>query len=663
VPLRKMMKYYKKFLGILFIFIFSVKGFALEFSARVTPSALFPFKIVDSNGNQMFGSVGAGGFFDAGITLKDMFDVGPSVGFFWIPLYNTLESHSADSFAVPFGVHADVTFYPFSRISTTLGLGGGVHTGSYSGNVVNSIWYRAYADASFRITPALSVGLNTSIVDFQDGAWFPWQNTVIRKGKEVNGLFSAGVTAGLSVSYRFDTVKNAGEIEGYVMQDESVFPLFYTVYKNVPVGTITLVNNETAGVNNVVVKFRADNYTSSELECGHLRSLRKHAAAEIELYADFNENILQFAEAGKIPGELVIEYELLGETRYSVVPVILPVYNRNQVRWTDNEVIASYISTKSQEVLEFSKYVVGIARNHLRSGLNRNMQFAMYLFEGMRLAGISCSPDIDTPYASSHLDASNLDYIQYPFQTLLYKSGDCDEIGILYMALLESVGIEAAYIPMQDDFLVCFNTGIKGSKADSYFDGYDRFFVIGEEVWIPLATSTLREGFVNCWYKAITDLQYAQNEGEELEVVSLSEAWSSYPPAGFSTNQEVEVKPEEKDLVSAAETDLSRYITTEYGPRIAAVQAQIRAEGPSVDLYNALGLLYVRAGMYSSAIPVYTESAKLGSTSAMNNLGNICSLQKKFADALAWYEKTLEIDPENKTALKGVARMKSEIEK
>lgn len=632
-------------------FVLGLKAFALEFSLRITPSAIFPFLTA---GPAIFEPVGGGVFVDGGIQLFGLLDVGPEAGFFMVPKKDFQELQEGQSpfvLMVPFGLHTDVTFYPFSRLQTTLGIAGGVFIGSTAGGgSVTAPWYRAYGDVSFRLNPMLSLGLNASFTDFQNTSWF-------------GNPLAAGVTAGVSVQMKFDTVKNAGEVEGYVYQDESVFPLFHTVYKSVPVGTITVLNNETAEIRNVVVKFRAENYTSSELECGRIKSLRKHNTADIDLYADFSDNILQFAEAGKVPGELVIEYELLGQKRYTVSQVIIPVYNRNQVRWTDNEVIASYISTKSQEVLEFSKYVVGIARNHLRSGLNRNMQFAMYLFEGIRLAGISHVVDNDTPYVEYHKEASKLDYIQYPFQTMLYKTGDCDDLGILFMALLESVGIQAAYIPMGDDFLVCFNTGIKASKADSFFDGYDRFIAIGEEVWIPLAMSSIREGFVNCWYKAITDLQMAAEYWLPVDVISLEEAWLSYPPAGFSSGQEIDIKPEESALVSATEIDLSRYITTEFGPRIAAVQAQIRAKGPSVELYNALGLLYVRAGMYSSAVPVYEQSAKMGSASAMNNLGNICSLQKKYELALAWYQKALEVDPENKTAKKGVARMQSEIEK
>ena len=623
-------------------------AYPLEFSLRLTPAAMFPFQ---TNENTIFAPVGGGAFIDGGVTLFNIFDVGPEVGLFMMPKRaseNLKTGEDVTAVFVPFGIHADATFYPLSRVQTTAGLAAGIYTGTTSGKTQNSVWYRAYADVGFRLSPMVTLGLNASFLDFQNNTWF---------GNP--GLM--GMTAGLTVKVKFDTVKNSGLVEGYVNQEENVFPLFYTVYKNTPIGTITLVNNETANIQNIKVKFRAEGYTSSEMECGTLRQLRKHNAIEMDLYADFSDAILQFSEAGKIPGELIVEYTLLGQKKQTVVPVVIPVYNRNQVRWTDSEVIASYISTKNQDVLEFSKYCVGIGRNHLRSGLNRNMQFSMYLFEGIRLAGITCKPE--TPYAEYHKDPSKLDFIQYPFQTMIYKSGDCDEVGILLMALMESVGIEASYIPMENDFLVCFNTGIKASKADSFFDGYDRFCVIGDDIWIPLAVSALREGFVNSWYKAIVDLQTAQNNGQKTDIHFLESAWMSYPPAGFSSNQRVEIKPDEAGLVAAAETNLSRYITSEFGPRIASVQAQIRAKGPSVELYNQLGLLYVRAGMYSSAVPVYMESAKMGSVAAMNNLGNICTLQKKYEEALAWYEKSLAIDPENKTAKNGDDRMKSEIEK
>ena len=551
---------------------------------------------------------------------------------------------------IPFGIQAGTFFYPFSRVEAGLGIAGGASVAISNSKYHYAPWYRAYGELFFRFNPNVSVGFNASWFDVQNNTW--WGNPG-----------AAGLTAGLSVKIKVDTQKAAGRVDGSVIQDESVFPLLYTIYKENPFGTIIIENNETAEIRNVEVRFRAEGYTASDIECGKVSQIRKHRSAELSLYADFTDAILQFSEAGKVSGELVVSYELLGKKLTAVSQVTIPVYNRNQVRWTDPAVIASYISTSSQEVLEYSKYLVGIARSHLRSGLNRNMQFAMYVNEGMRLGGIRYVPDSDTPYNKTHLNSEELDYLQYPYQTIAYKTGDKDDVGVLFMALLESVGIPAAFIPLEDDFIVCFNLGVNASRVGSLFDGYDRILVVDDEIWIPLSMSAINEGFINSWYKAVLKIQAKTENEEDFDFVLISDAWQYYPPAGFSSKENASSLPVESALTNAVENDIARYITAEFGPQIAAVQNRIKAEGASVTLYNQLGMLYVRAGMYSSAIPVYEQSAKMGSVPAMNNLGNIASLQKKYKDAKYWYEKALEVDPDNASAKKNLERIISELEK
>ena len=71
---------------------------------------------------------------------------------------------------------------------------------------------------------------------------------------------------------------------------------------------------------------------------------------------------------------------------------------------------------------------------------------------------------------------------------------------------------------------------------------------------------------------------------------------------------------------------------------------------------------FVRAGLYDSAVSVYEVSAKMGSVPAMNNLGNIFSMQKKYQKAKEWYEKVLAIDPENETARKNLVKVETELD-
>ena len=465
---------------------------------------------------------------------------------------------------------------------------------------------------------------------------------------------AAGLTTGISITIKFDTKKISGNVDATAECDDSVFPVIYSMYKNDQIGTITVQNNEAAEIRNVVVKFRAEGYTASEQECGTVKIIHKLSSEEIPLYADFTDKVLRFSESGKISGEVVVEYELLGDSRVAVIPVTIPVYNRNTMRWIDPAVIASFVSSKSQEILELSKFIVGVARSYTRTGLNNNMQYAMFVHEGIRKIGMAVEENSDTPYNTFHKDLNALDYIQYPYQTLSYRSGDKDDIAILFMSMLESVGIDAGFIPLDDDFIVTVNLGEANTNLLGLFNGTDHILVVDDEVWLPLSMKAIGEGFMNSWNKGIAKVNELIENDEDLEFVVLADAWLTYPPSGFSSDEVSTKTPVEA---------VTQYINQEFGPQISAVQAQIKKEGISIALYNQLGLLYVRAGLYSNAIPVYEVSAKMGSVAAMNNLGNIYSLQKQYNAAKKWYQNALAVDPQNETARKNLEKIATELEK
>lgn len=639
----------KKVLSLILGMLCAAEAFTYDFTLKITPSVMMPFL---SGGEKKYESIGGGAFIDPGITFFDLLNVGPEVGFMILPKFNSksLESENDPNVTfVPLGVQAGVFFYPLSRLEFAAGIAGGV-AGSFTNDRSHyAPWYRAYADVNFRINTRFSAGLDVSWLNIQNNSWF-------------GNPGAAGLTAGLVVNIKFSTEKATGMVDASVECDENVFPLIYTIYKNNPIGTITISNNESAEIRNVNVRFRAEGYTASEYECGTIKMLKKHKSEQVYFYADFSDKILRFSEAGKVSGEIVIDYELLGDKRTSVVPVTISVYNRNSMRWVDSSILSSFVSTNSQEVLELSKYFVGVARNHFRTGLNKNMQFSMYVYEGIRSLGIVCEEKSDTPYNITHLDFTQLDYVQYPYQTLSYRSGDKDDLGVLFMSMLESVGIGAAYIPLQDDFIVAIELGDNERALLNLFNNTDNLLVVYDKIWLPLSMSVIEKDFSESWKRGVQKINEVLEADEDVEFILLSDAWQTYPPSGFSSEDVKSKIPSEKDLVKAGENAIAKYITQEFGPQIAAVQAQIKAEGVSIALYNRLGLLYVRAGLYDNAVSVYEVSAKMGSVPAMNNLGNILSLQKKYAKAKEWYEKVLAVDPNNETARKNITKIETELE-
>ena len=639
----------KKKYTVILALLLCASGFATEFTLKITPTAMFPFL----SGEKKYEVAGGGGFVDFGVNFLGFLNAGPEFGFIVLPKNNSKNLESGidpNLFIVPFGAQIGAYFTPFSRMELDAGIGLGAYAGITSGKETHfAPWYRAYTDVCFKINTKLSVGLNASWFNCQYNTYF-------------GNPGAAGITAGVSITIKFDTKKTSGNVDATAEYDDNVFPLLYTIYKDEAIGTITIQNDEAAEIRNVTVRFRAEGYTASEQECGTIRMIRKHSSEDIPLYADFTDKILRFSESGKISGEVVVEYELLGDSRVAVIPVTIPVYNRNTMRWVDPAVIASFISANSPEIMELSKIIVGVARSYARTGLNRNMQYAMYVHEGLRNIGIALEENSDTPYNTFHLNYDTLDYIQYPYQTLSYRSGDKDDIAILYMSMLESVGISTAFIPLKDDFIVAINLGEADSSLLNLFSQTERILVVDDQVWIPLSINAINQSFMNSWITGYEEVQALLDAEEDLDFIVLSEAWQSYPPSGFSAGESVAKTPLESELTALVEADINGYINEEFGPQIAAVQARIKKEGISISLYNQLGLLYVRAGMYSNAIPIYEVSAKMGSVAAMNNLGNIYSLQKQYNAAKKWYENALAIDPQNETARKNLEKIAVELE-
>ena len=639
----------KKVCSMMLALALTMSAFAYDFTLKITPTAMFPFL---SGGEQKYDVAGGGAFIDTGITLFDLLNVGPEFGFMLLPKYNSKaldSSNQPNVYIVPVGAQVGVIYYPFSRLELAAGLAGGAY-GSFTNDKSHyAPWYRAYADVAFRINTRISAGVDVSWFNCQNNTWF-------------GNPGAAGITAGLVVNVKFSTEKSSGMVTADVEYDENVFPLIYTIYKNNPIGTLTITNNESAEIRNVHVKFRAEGYTASEFECGTVRMIRKNRSEDIPFYADFNDKILRFSESGKISGEIVIEYDLLGDKQTAIVPVTVSVYNRNSMRWADSQILSSYVSTNAQEILELSKYFVGVARNHFRTGLNKNMQFAMYVYEGIRCVGVVCEEKSDTPYNTTHLDMSQLDYIQYPYQTLSYRSGEKDDIGVLFMSMLESVGIHAAYLPLKDDFIVAIELGDYEQALLNLFNNTDNLLVVNDKIWLPVSMAAIDKDFAESWKAGVQKVNEALEGDDDIEFIVLSDAWQTYPPSGFSSDDTNIKTPSEANLVKAGENAIAKYITQEFGPQIAAVQSQIKTQGGSATLYNRLGLLYVRAGMYDNAVSVYEVSAKLGSVPAMNNLGNILSLQKKYKKAKEWYEKVLAVDPSNETARKNLEKIITELE-
>ncbi len=559
-----------------------------------------------------------------------------------------------DGFSKPiqlYGGGLDLGLYVFPLSRIYLGLGGGIGVNSGFVNVreannvyntynPNGLYYRGFADLGFRFTPDFILTL--------DGGYLSY---VKKDFSNFNNGFFGGI--GIKINKSTGNSKNkAKALTVSLEQYGDIYPSFSRIYRENECGLLTIKNNESAEIRNVHIYFDADKYTSSAIECGNLSKINRYKKAEIPLFIDFSDAIMTFSEDGLIPGNVTIEYELLGQKRRVQQSVNLVVRNRNAFDWGDRAALATFVSSETPEIQNFAKSVAGIARNLLATGMNRNIQFTAAMQIALCCSGITYSEDTLTPFITYQYGQES-DSILYPLQTMECLSGDYDDLGILLMSCLESQGISCAYMTTEDDFIVFVDLALSPSSVANHFYDVDSVLLDEEAdtVYLPLAMSQFERGFSYSKKEGGQKLKRILNDPEgEYEFILLSDAWSVYKPVVYNVASQNLPKPDDVYITKELEQAIKNYIFTDLNPIIENLK--------SGGNHNKIGVALVRAKRYSEA---KEEFQKVDSLAAKNNIANIYTIEQNYTAAMKMYEEVLKADPENKTALTGLDNLKNKL--
>jgi len=532
------------------------------------------------------------------------------------------------------GGNIGLYFFPLSRLFLRGDGTAGFYAGTLEGYISPwAFYWRGGGELGFRFSPSFLLAVN--------GGWRQYESHR-PDSKPVNTGFYGGMTAQITVASGGGSRIGA---EGIIVQTNPIYPAFMQLYQTNPAATVRIRNRENAEIRNVRLSFRATGYTSSEFLCGSVPIIPRGKEIELPLLADFSPAILRFTDTGRILGELVIRYNFLGQEREAVSVVTVASHSRNTVTDYDTESLAALISPNSPEVLEFSKYVIGIARSHRRTGHNQNMQYSIWLFEALRVLGVRIG------------DTHNLvNEAQFPAETLVFGRGSSRDIALLYASCLESIGISSAFIKVGTDHIVAVNLNINQSAAETLFADTSRILIIDNNCWLPVATSSFEDGFMVSWMRANVTLTQAFERGEDVEFVVTGDAWSYYPPAPLPELGTRARRTNADVIITQSNRSMDQYIIQDILPIIWRVDAQV-ARGPTAALYNRLGILNARAGRIPAAKTNYERAANMGLVAAMTNRGSLALTERDYNAAESWFRRALAVDSRNQTALRGMERI------
>jgi tetratricopeptide (TPR) repeat protein len=502
------------------------------------------------------------------------------------------------------------------------------------------------AGARFRLSPAFSLGAGLSYAYYLT--------------RDISGL--QALWNGLSVSLAGGVRLTGGSPRPLLRFDpveiQPIFPVFYKYYDRNPLGKVVVRNLENGTIQNVRVSFMVGEFMQSPKECLVIPSLKARQSMEVPIYALFRDDILRVTEATSVSGEITAEYMFAGELRNVSQTQTVRVYDRNAMSWDDDRKAASFVTPRDTTVMTFAKGVVGDLRDRGATVIDPNLRNAMALFAGMWLYGLNYVVDPKSSYAEFSKNNSAVDYLQFPRQTLEYRAGDCDDLAILYAALLESIGISAAFVTVPGHIYLAFALNMTDTEAQKTFARMDDLIVRDQAAWVPVEVTLLQAGFLKAWEAGAR--QWRENQ-PAAGFYPVAEAWKTYEAVGIEKTEEgrsLKISlPSSTRLASVYDGQLKDFIEREVAPQEAELKKRIAATKQNAALINRLGLLYARYGKYDQAT---AELEKLVGKSpfvpALVNLGNIYFLKGDHARALNYYSQAARTQPTDAGILISLAR-------
>lgn len=433
------------------------------------------------------------------------------------------------------------------------------------------------------------------------------------------------------------------EERGHVVRIERVqlidlFPTLYPGYSRNPIGRVVVSNR---GLNpcQVSIGTTLENYTSNEPALIEWIEVKPGQSESIPVYIYLNESVLTREISGPVSVKIWCKSRCDNERVITHFGETI-LYSGTALTWEDPRKVAAFVFPTSEVVDEFVRETI---RNHLDdmpAYLPSALGQAIQLFDTFGETGYQYKPDPHRPFSKAVYLADEVDTVQDPVQTISRRTGDCDDLVVLYAACLENLGINTAIADFPGHLFLMFNLG-----DDPISSELEQLFGIewDGDIWFPVEMTLIGKP----WYMANETglIQFeAWRDHPNFTVFRISDGWQSYPPVKFPTEiRVVTVNP------------ANRLLAQDYQQIAAELEQRVRRGlseyqlNSAADSINVLAMEYSRVGLYQAAADLLTANLKnnMESVTFMNNLGNVYAMMGKYNEAVMYLQKALELAPDD----------------
>ncbi len=310
----------------------------------------------------------------------------------------------------------------------------------------------------------------------------------------------------------------------------------------------------------------------------------------------------------------VIRYK--AADRHGVTEAYAPllIYDKNTMNWSDPLMLAVFINNTDASVR--STATKGVARFKEKSLITKQLQKASALYNALWHSPLHYVKDpVSTAFSSE------IDTVQYPWETMKRGAGDCDDLTSLLASLYESIGLATVVITVPGHVLLGVDSGLlAGGNALLALPSH-LFVEKDGALFIPLETTVFSNSFSDAWRKGASVVV----SNKEKTVFRTRFAWKIYPP---QTNTEqvkatlnVRALPDRKQLLTTMRKQYKTSIPAWYQALYSALSGGAFTHSPTKGVPPlAVANMKLFAGQFNEGVSDLAHLCDTGVNAACYNL-------------------------------------------
>lgn len=428
------------------------------------------------------------------------------------------------------------------------------------------------------------------------------------------------------------------DLKAAAYRSAEVYPVLWKSYETRAPFQLLLHNYNRSPIKNISLKVEAKGLTTIPQVVKVPASLGPGLQIIVDVPVFATEKLFSLVP-GSLSVNLNLSYEKDGKTVHETYAPAASILAAARFPADIPESQAAFVAPRDPTVSLWANLTAAQLWNGANPALPAELLTATALFEALNLGG---------PGAAAVPRRS------FPRETLGSQQAAEADLALLWTALLEASGLEAALVFSGDQILPAFALSAATAKVQDVWGTADRFLNADGRSWVPLAPGARSPGLAGAWNAAADTLLQARGAPR---VVPLRQAWKTYPPAlpaGRGPEVPADLGPKLAKALGPAVTAL---VEAKAAPVLDPLRTELKTAPASQRdrLENRLGLQLVRFGLYTQAVPSFKKLSVKGQLASLVNLGNALLLSGEAKAAVDPLEAALKVQPADPAALAALA--------